>query len=210
MAVIALLGDSIFDNKAYVGREPDVRGHLEEMMPRGWRADLIAIDGSVVRDVKSQAERLPADTTHLVVSAGGNDALSNADLLSLNVSNAAQVFGELSHRCESFQRQYAEMLDGLSRKKLRLAACTIYYPNFTESAMQKVATAALGAFNDVISVQAFRRGIPLIDLRLVCTDPADYANAIEPSGKGGRKIANAILSAVSDHDYAAGRSSIYY
>jgi hypothetical protein len=34
--------------------------------------------------------------------------------------------------------------------------------------------------------------LPAIDLRLVCTEPADYANPIEPSGRGGLKIAGAI------------------
>jgi hypothetical protein len=33
----------------------------------------------------------------------------------------------------------------------------------------------------------------VIDLRLVCTEPADYANPIEPSSRGGEKIAQAIM-----------------
>jgi len=39
---------------------------------------------------------------------------------------------------------------------------------------------------------AFERGLQIIDLRLICTEPADYANPIEPSGCGGRKISGAI------------------
>lgn len=53
-------------------------------------------------------------------------------------------------------------------------------------------TAALSLFNDVISRAAFSRGLPLIDLRLICAEPADYANPIEPSEQGGAKIASAI------------------
>ena len=34
----------------------------------------------------------------------------------------------------------------------------------------------------------------MIDLRLVCCEAADYANPIEPSGSGGRKIAKAIAT----------------
>jgi hypothetical protein len=33
-------------------------------------------------------------------------------------------------------------------------------------------------------------------LRLVCTEPSDYANPIEPSGSGGRKIALAIAASL--------------
>jgi len=35
-----------------------------------------------------------------------------------------------------------------------------------------------------------------VDLRLVCTEPSDYANPIEPSGSGGAKIARAIVASL--------------
>jgi hypothetical protein len=59
-----------------------------------------------------------------------------------------------------------------------------------------VARMALMMFNDVIVRVAVERHLALIDLRLVCTTPADYANAIEPSGAGGGKIAAAIARSV--------------
>ncbi|HEX8423173.1 MAG TPA: hypothetical protein VF634_07170, partial [Pyrinomonadaceae bacterium] len=59
-----LLGDSIFDNAAYVGaREPDVVRQLREQLPGGWQATLLAIDGSVIGGVRAQAARLPADSS---------------------------------------------------------------------------------------------------------------------------------------------------
>jgi len=51
-------------------------------------------------------------------------------------------------------------------------------------------------FNDVILRVALERAIDVIDLRLVCTVASDYANPIEPSGSGGKKIADAIVAAV--------------
>jgi len=51
-------------------------------------------------------------------------------------------------------------------------------------------------FNDVVLRTAVRLGLDVIDLRLVCTEPDDFANAIEPSGQGGRKIAEAIARAL--------------
>ncbi len=51
-------------------------------------------------------------------------------------------------------------------------------------------------FNDVILRVAFEHHLPVIDLRLVCNEPVDYANPIEPSGRGGRKIAGAIARAI--------------
>jgi hypothetical protein len=51
-------------------------------------------------------------------------------------------------------------------------------------------------FNDVILRTAFQWHLPVIDLRLICTEASDYANPIEPSGSGGAKIARAIAGAL--------------
>ncbi|HEX2180661.1 MAG TPA: hypothetical protein VHH10_00140, partial [Rubrobacteraceae bacterium] len=51
---------------------------------------------------------------------------------------------------------------------------------------------ALAVFNDCIIRAAFAHGLPLLDLRSVCTEEADYADPIEPSARGGEKIARAI------------------
>ena len=37
--------------------------------------------------------------------------------------------------------------------------------------------------------EAFARRLPMVDLRLICDEDADYANPIEPSVQSGRKIA---------------------
>jgi len=38
----------------------------------------------------------------------------------------------------------------------------------------------------------------VVELRLVCSEPADYANPIEPSVRGGAKIARAVARAVTE------------
>src|SRR4051794_29926554 len=63
---VVLLGDSIFDNKSYVGHGPAVIDQVRSQFPGGWKATLLAVDGAVARGVVSQAARLPADATHLV------------------------------------------------------------------------------------------------------------------------------------------------
>jgi hypothetical protein len=47
--------------------------------------------------------------------------------------------------------------------------------------------------NDIVTREAFLRDLTLIDLRLICSEAADFANPIEPSLRGGAKIAQAIL-----------------
>ena len=71
--------------------------------------------------------------------------------------------------------------------------------------------AALSGFNDVITRAAATAGIPLIDLRVLCTDAGDYSllSPIEPSAAGGAKIAGAICRALGEHDFAKGRCAVY-
>jgi len=209
MKHIVLLGDSIFDNAAYVQGGLDVIAHLRQQIPVEWKASLCAVDGSVVGDVRMQTLDVPEDATHLVVSAGGNDALMNADLLRQSASSFAEVLNRLADVAAAFERQYHEMLEGVLSLKKPTAVCTIYYPRMPEPLIQKIAVSALTVFNDVIIKQAFLAGVPLIDLRLVCDEDSDYANEIEPSEAGGRKIANAIVRLVSEHDFGSGRTQVF-
>src|SRR5688572_1030904 len=95
MAHVVLLGDSILDNARYVPGGPSVIEHLRRALPRGWQGTLLAIDGSVASDVAAQVERLPSDATHLVVSAGGNDALGHSAMI---LRESAASFAEVLDR----------------------------------------------------------------------------------------------------------------
>src|SRR5687767_4954330 len=58
MPHLVLLGDSIFDNAAYVRGGPDVVTHLAGMLPAGCRATLRGVDGAIIADVPRQLARL--------------------------------------------------------------------------------------------------------------------------------------------------------
>jgi lysophospholipase L1-like esterase len=206
---IVLLGDSVFDNKAYVDGGLDVIEQIRRQIPAGWKASLLAVDGSVVENVRNQALDLPDDATHLVISAGGNDAILNAGILQQKVASSAEVLDKLADIAGEFERHYREMLQSVLSLNKPTAVCKIYYPRIPEPFTQKIAVAALATFNDVIIRLAFQSGVPLIDLRLVCDENSDYANEIEPSEKGGGKIANAIVRLVSDHNFESRRTEVF-
>jgi lysophospholipase L1-like esterase len=210
MAHIVLLGDSIFDNKAYVGNQPDVISHFRGMIPQDWQATLKARDGSLVENVSKQVLQSPDDVSHFVISAGGNNAIMNADILGLKVSSSAEVFDILANRVSDFEYHYREMLKTVLNRNLPTAVCTIYHPNFLEASFQKISTAALSAFNDVIIREAVLAGVPILDLRLICNEKSDYANEIEPSSQGGRKIAVKILEVIENNNFLNKRTSIYF
>jgi lysophospholipase L1-like esterase len=209
MKHIVLLGDSVFDNKAYIDGGLDVIEQIRRQIPAGWKASLLAVDGSVVENVRKQSLDLPDDATHLVISAGGNDAILNAGILQQKVASSAEVLDKFADIAGEFERHYREMLQSVLSLNKPTAVCTIYYPRIPEPFTQKIAVAALATFNDVIIRLAFLSGVPLIDLRLVCDENSDYANEIEPSEKGGGKIANAIVRLVSDHNFENRRTEVF-
>jgi lysophospholipase L1-like esterase len=208
MVHVVLLGDSVFDNSAYVGGGPDVITHLRRQVPDGWQASLRAFDGSTVEGVQRQLQRLPAGATHLVVSVGGNDALRHAGILGERAHSAAEVFSRLADVADEFRRGYSEMLAAVLGVGLPAAVCTVYYPRFPEPLTQRLAVTALSVFNDVIMLEAAAAGVPLLDLRLVCDEDSDYANPIEPSAAGGEKIAGAVLRLVQQHRFE-GRTEVF-
>jgi lysophospholipase L1-like esterase len=210
MTHIVLLGDSILDNKAYVGNEPDVVSHLQNLIPQNYQTTIKAVDGSLVENVSRQVLESPKDATHFIISVGGNNAIMNSDILGLKVNSSAEVFDSLADRISDFEYQYQQMLKAVLSRNLPTAVCTIYYPNFLETSFQKLSTAALSAFNDVIIRQAISVGIPILDLRLICNEKSDYANEIEPSSKGGLKIAEKILTLVENHDFSDNKTTIYF
>jgi hypothetical protein len=195
MPHIVLLGDSVFDNAAYLDGGPDVVAQLRRQLPDDWRATLSAVDGAVIEDVPRQLGCMSDEATHLVLSAGGNDALGHADLLDKPASSSAQVLGWLDDAARAFERRYADMLDAVLGRSLPTTLCTIYNGNLGPPT-QRRATAALAVFNDVVLRAAAEHRLGVIELRLVCTGPLDYANPIEPSVRGGEKIARAIVQAV--------------
>ena len=153
MPHITLLGDSIFDNAVYADPEPDVAAHLRDVTGPDTKVTLLAVDGSITRDVAAQIDRIPGDTSHLVVSSGGNDALGVQNVLSSAARDVARALSMLYHPLEAFCLDY----DAIYRTANRIRA-------------------------------------DVIELRSICTESADYANPIEPSGPGGLKIAKAIAA----------------
>lgn len=208
MPHVVLLGDSIFDNAAYTGGGPDVVIQLREVLPPGWAATLLAVDGHRTDDIGRQVTKLPAGASHLVLSVGGNDALANVDLLDRPAASSAQVLGMLAQVAADFERRYRRSVETLAGRGLPLTICTIYNGSFPDPLYQRLASTALCVFNDVILRVAFELGLGVIDLRLVCSDPADYANPIEPSATGGAKIARAIAAAVGATGMVPGSSRV--
>ena len=202
MPHLVLLGDSIFDNALYTRGGPDVASQVRKLLPPGWGVSLLAVDGSTTANILDQVARLPKDATHLVLSVGGNNALTEASRLGISFFNfpdtpTSKALDTLADVSDDFESQYRSAVDACLQSGLPLVVCTIYNGCFPDKSYQRIASLALSVFNDVILRVAIERSLPVIDLRLICSQPADYANPIEPSSIGGEKIAKAIVALVT-------------
>ena len=226
MKHIILAGDSIFDNSAYINNnEPDVAAQVKSVMGKNDRVTLLAVDGDVTSGVKRQLERLPEDATHLIISAGGNDALGVLNELTEQANNIGEGFYKFYDIRSQFEDKYSSMLNSAISHGLPTTVCTVYDPCFNHgdlnrvedymwygisaNKMQKTTVTALPIFNDIITRQAVTSSVPLMDLRLIFNSDSDYANPIEPSADGGIKMARVIKKIVNNHRFEENRTSFY-
>ena len=205
MSHVVLLGDSIFDNGAYVPGEPAVIEQVRQRIPAGDSATLLAVDGDVTADVSHQLAGLPADATHLFVSVGGNDALGQSHVLN---ADRGSVVAELTRVHEEFAVAYDAMLRAVRSRQRPTTVCTIYD---AVPGLNREAVMGLSLFNDVILRTAFAHTLPVIDLRMVCGDARDFStiSRIEPSAGGGAKIADRIATVLRDHAFSSARTTVY-
>jgi len=194
---ICLLGDSILDNGAYTRGQPSVVDHLNQILGGSQQATLLAVDGSLTAQVQQQARALPADATHVVVSSGGNDALQHEGALQHRAASVGDALLAFEEPLRKLEADYRRVLEELKIRSLPTLCCTIYNGWMEDPLTRTIVPIALSLFNDVIFRLALEYRVPVLDLRRVCTKASDYANPIEPSGPGGRKIATAIAEVIA-------------
>ena len=78
----------------------------------------------------------------------------------------------------------------------RVILCTIYEVQLEPPVFAKRVRVPLALLNDRILRTAARLGLDTLELRSICTEPADFVQQIEPSPQGAAKIAKAIAAVV--------------
>jgi hypothetical protein len=111
MKHLVLFGDSVFDNARYVSGGPDVQHQVADLLPEGSQITLLAQDGALIAGVASQLQHLPRTATHLVISAGGNDALQMSGVLDERATSVASAMEMLAVVGGLFGRSYSAMLE---------------------------------------------------------------------------------------------------
>ena len=161
--------------------------------------------------VARQLERLPADATHLVASAGGSDALGNIGVLKDSSRSIADALTRLAAIGDGFGRGYRAMLGSvLDRGRPTAALCTIYDPRYPDPRLQRLAVTGLALFNDPSSpAPRLRTACRCLDLRLICDEDADFANPDRALSARRREDRGGHRPARRRDDFARRRSEVF-
>ena len=194
MAVVNLLGDSIIDNKIYVGpHELSVTEHLHNLCDDVINS--IAVDGHTTKNViHDQLDLLPQYSTHQVLSIGGNDLLQNMYFLKNRERlTTNEVFEQAVGIMAPIKRRYQTIVQKLSLQDSSILLCTVYEGNLlNDPLLYDIALsskAMVSMLNDIVYSTANMYRAEVLELRNIFTKPRDYANPIEPSHIGGSKFA---------------------
>lgn len=194
MPHLALVGDGILANGAHTKGAPDSATALRKLLP-AWTVSLVAAEGSGLGDVEAQLPKLHAVDV-AVLSAGGNDALRHVDLLQQPAASTGETLDQLIAMADGFAGIYERVVKSVRERAPRLVLCTIYEPPLVGKNTASRARVLLTMLNRGVFQAAYRWGLDVLDLRWICTDPADFTQQISPSATGAAKIAHAVAAAV--------------
>ena len=185
---IVLLGDSILKNNSYVKNGQSIEDVLREK--KGDNLYCLALNNSTVVDVYSQIDSIPIElnneNTTVFLSSGGNDILSqyvdkrDSDVSDSNVLNVIFI-------------AYKKMVKSLLVKmnKVKIVLIDIYYPTSNQFSQYKP---IVQEWNKMLEKYAREKSYGLIQISKSVTASDDFTLSIEPSEKGGEKIARSILN----------------
>ena len=182
---IVLIGDSMLNNSAYVfgGQSvPDLISKDLETKP-GTTVYNFAKDGSTINDCYTQLDKISTElnnsSTIIFVSCGGNNILNSRGATKINVNNLFD--------------QYSELIKSIRSRasNARLNVLNLYFPTNTH---YKSYYDTITEWNKLIEDNASILGYKVITTNKLLVAEDDFAYDIEPSYKGGKKIAAAILN----------------
>ena len=195
---VVLFGDSILNNSRYVPFGKSVGASLQDIYGAGFKT--YAQDGALIHTVYNQVEQYGIyndssgeasnDNTHIVISVGGNDMLNALNVHALSDEKvdkfASQYESLIKHICTTFPYAYVYLLNVYHPKEERYQKITKYIDKWNESVSELIETDEL-------------KRVTLVDVDSVVVKEEDFVSEVEPSSKGGKKIAKAVVSKINEY-----------
>ena len=188
---IVLLGDSILKNNSYVSNGKAVDNILQERsLKNDKNIELysLAENNSKIVDVYSQINKIPIElnnkTTTIFLSSGGNDILS----FYVDQHGDTNDTGFLNTMLAAYKKLVKAIQTRVDLCQIVLL--DVYYPTSNQFAQYKP---ILEEWNGLIADYARENSFGLLQISQIVTSNDDFTLGIEPSEKGGEKIAQSIL-----------------
>ena len=185
---IVLLGDSILKNNSYVPDGKGVDNIIEERSDKNIELYSLAENNSKIVDVYSQINKIPLSinnkSTTIFLSSGGNDILS----FYVDQHGDTNDTGFLN----TMMAAYKKLVKSIQTRMdlCQIVLLDVYYPTSNQFAQYKP---ILEKWNSLIATYARENSLGLLQISQIVTSNDDFTLGIEPSEKGGQKIAQSIL-----------------
>ena len=184
---IILMGDSILKNNLYVENGKAVEDILREKTSAN--TIVFAKDDAMITDIYIQLEKLPYDldeeTTTLFLSVGGNNILTNF----VNSDHDESQEHVLSTMFKAYKRLVKTIKTKMNNAKLILV--DIYYPQNLQCTQYHP---IIKEWNKLLHDFGNDQSLDVMKISALLNEPSDFTLNIEPSDKGGEKIANQIIT----------------
>ena len=188
---IVLLGDSILKNNSYVSNGKAVDNILQERsLKNDKNIELysLAENNSKIVDVYSQINKIPLSinnkSTTIFLSSGGNDILS----FYVDQNGDTSDTGFLNTMLAAYKKLVKAIQTRVDLCQIVLL--DVYYPTSNQFVQYKP---ILEKWNSLIADYARENSLGLLQISQIVTSNDDFTLGIEPSEKGGEKIAQSIL-----------------
>ena len=181
---IILIGDSILNNSDYTFQNQSVPDLISKQLEKtpGKTLYNLAKDGATISDCSNQlngiSPNLNINETNVFISAGGNDILNSRQLNSVSVN---ELF-----------KKYMELIKSVKAKlnNSNIVLLKLYYP--LKSTYKSYYT-VIKQWNQLLDDNSSVVGYKLLHTDTIIVSKEDIIYDIEPSVKGGDKIADAIV-----------------
>ena len=201
---LVLLGDALQNIDLGTG---EIESVLVPRPRNPWRLTVLKAPQELSR---GHVREIPEDATHVVISVEGAWAIQASGMLQRPAQTVREALGTLSAAADAFEGILRGMIGAARETGLPTVVCTMVPDHFVEPVQHRIFSTALAIFNDRVMRSAVAAGLPIVDLRLVCNEDADYATETLLSRAGVRKAANVIRSALYDVSRSVERTRVYF
>jgi lysophospholipase L1-like esterase len=182
---IVLLGDSILNNSVYTLPKSSVPSLISQQLEKSPEKTLynLAKDGATINDCVNQLDAFPFELnnneTSVFISVGGNDILNGR-------RTETEKIDKLFTKYMDFIKSVKKSLN-----KTNIVLLKLYYP---VKPSYKIYYPAVKQWNQLLVNNSSTFGYRLLETDKLVVLEEDIVYDIEPSAKGGKKIADAIVS----------------